>query len=332
MSRLRVVALLTCCTLAAVLSVVLPPVLYKLEDALVQGGGTAPATPLLTGPGPALGAPDAEWSTWRHFTVPKASGGGGTAAAAVAEREQVASEREQAAAEQAAVASPAAKQEQAAPAPRSLRRGGATPPGVTAEEVERSAARVSPDLFAALPDAYLPGYKAPCWRVTPEGAPTTGEDGALRCMPYVFILGVFQCGVRDIYSRLLMHPDVAATANAAPHWWDEIHSFQRYMDIMAPALPRVAEAPERVVFGDASLATFTFTWTGSERLHVRVRVCARACVRGGSRAACAAGGRRSGRRRCASAARRTATAQSSRAWTTRATQNPTRCPWAARRG
>ncbi len=36
---------------------------------------------------------------------------------------------------------------------------------------------------------------------------------------------------------------------------------------MKPALPAVQAAPSRVVFGDGSLATFTYTWTGSERIH-----------------------------------------------------------------
>ena len=248
-TRLQLVLCVTGGALCALLWLVLPPVLYRLEDTLSGGERNAPtASAKLTGPGPAAGAPDEAWRAWTPFTLPTTESG----------------ERVRSAAAEAQL-------KDVAPAPASDRaheRVAAAPPGVTVQEAEAAAARVSPDVFAALPSSFLSEYKAPCWHT---------EAKQLRCLPYFFILGVFQCGVRDLYSRLVLHKDVATTANAAPHFWDEIHGFASYLSVFEPALSKVEAFPTRTVFGDGSLSTFTYTWTGSERLHADWTATFRAC-------------------------------------------------------
>jgi N-acetylgalactosamine 4-sulfate 6-O-sulfotransferase len=46
-----------------------------------------------------------------------------------------------------------------------------------------------------------------------------------------------------------------------------VHPFDWYLNFFTPVLSSLEEAPSRKVFGDGSFATFTFTWTGSERVH-----------------------------------------------------------------
>lgn len=246
-SRLQLVLLVSAGALCALLWLVLPPVLFRLEDTLGGGGGAAPAVSAHTGPGPAHGAPDAAWNSWAPFTVP--DGGSGSRDAPV---------------------KTAQLQAEGATPVRAVARSrvGAAPPGFTVQQAERAAARVSPDLFAALPASFLKEYKAPCWRT---------EENKLRCLPYFYILGVFQCGVRDLMARVLLHKRAASTLNAAPSFWDEIHPFSEYLALFEPALPKVEAFPTSAVFGDGSLSTFTYTWTGSERLHAEWTAAFRAC-------------------------------------------------------
>jgi len=131
---------------------------------------------------------------------------------------------------------------------------------VQSTAAREAARRIAPDIFDLLPaSGFSADFKAPCW---------TGADGKLQCLPAYFLLGVFQCGVRDLHERVALHPDVAATANAMPHFWDELHPFREYLTTMQPAVARVQAAPMQTVFGDASFSTFTYTWTGSARLSV----------------------------------------------------------------
>ena len=60
---------------------------------------------------------------------------------------------------------------------------------------------------------------------------------------------------------------VAATLNAAPHFFDEVHPVADYFALFEPALAKLEAFPSSAVFGDGSLSTFTYTWTGSSRLH-----------------------------------------------------------------
>jgi hypothetical protein len=51
----------------------------------------------------------------------------------------------------------------------------------------------------------LADYKNPCW----HPANATAGTPARHCLPFYFILGDFQCGVRDLASRVLkvrQHP------------------------------------------------------------------------------------------------------------------------------
>ena len=67
----------------------------------------------------------------------------------------------------------------------------------------------APELFGDLPETYLGEYKTPCWWATPNasapggGAPAAPAERRLRCLPYYYVLGDFNCGVRDLHSRLL---------------------------------------------------------------------------------------------------------------------------------
>ncbi|CAH1777816.1 unnamed protein product, partial [Owenia fusiformis] len=44
----------------------------------------------------------------------------------------------------------------------------------------------------------------------------------VRCLPYVYILGVQKCGTSDLYERLAMHPDFHPCVNKELHWWDNL--------------------------------------------------------------------------------------------------------------
>jgi hypothetical protein len=208
----------------------------QVADAPAEVAAARPAEAsvlLRDGPGPALGLPDPEWAAWAPFTIAaaeRAGGGGGDGRArkagqvakAVPQAPQVAPQVPAVPQAAASTAVPAAVTVTAPQAGGGVRhRAGAAvrlPPGVTEEELLRAAARISPDVFDDLPPAFLPDFKAPCWR---------REGGELRCLPYVYVLGVFQCGVRDLFHRMLLHPEMTGTANAAPHFWDEIHPWER---------------------------------------------------------------------------------------------------------
>jgi N-acetylgalactosamine 4-sulfate 6-O-sulfotransferase len=131
----------------------------------------------------------------------------------------------------------------------------------SALNADRAAARrLAPDIFELLPEdgEFLEGYRTPCWK----------RNATTLCLPAFYLLGVFQCGVRDLYERLAVHPQIVPSANAMPHFWDEQWPLNRYVEIYAPAVQRITQAPERYIVGDASFSTFTYTWTGSARLIV----------------------------------------------------------------
>ena len=208
----------------------LSPLAVRLAD--YGGGGLTPRAALVDGPGPALGKPDVTWGGWDD------AGG------------------EQALPIPLQVARKAAPLSLAQPAAE-LRE---EPRGVlqrTKTDIA-AATRINPDVFAALPrDGFDPAFKSPCWRQ---------PDAELRCLPAFFILGVFQCGHADLVSRLVLHPEVAGVAS--PFFWDErpSHPFNDYLEKFSRFLPRIESAPSAVT-GDTSFATFTYTWTGSQRVN-----------------------------------------------------------------
>lgn len=136
-------------------------------------------------------------------------------------------------------------------------RDGQPPPGVSAAAAAASVAKLEPELFASLPPAFLPELKTPCFHAN--------GTGPLRCLPYYFILGDFQCGVRDLATRLARHPQVVRPGAETPHWWDERRdggSWERFWPMYESAAARLAPGE---VLGDTSYATFAFTWAGSGR-------------------------------------------------------------------
>lgn len=112
-------------------------------------------------------------------------------------------------------------------------------------------------------------WRSPCWK--------RNDSTPLRCLPAYFLLGVFQCGVRDLHERLAVHSDIVPTSNSMPHFWDELWPFSRYLDVFTPAVERIKGAPQRYIAGDASFSTFTFTWTGSARVNVEWDATFRRC-------------------------------------------------------
>lgn len=80
-----------------------------------------------------------------------------------------------------------------------LGRDGRAPPGVSLQRALQTAERLQPELFAALPAEFQPQFKAPCWYINATGEAETALDAAyggsqLRCLPYFYLLGDFNCG------------------------------------------------------------------------------------------------------------------------------------------
>jgi N-acetylgalactosamine 4-sulfate 6-O-sulfotransferase len=138
----------------------------------------------------------------------------------------------------------------------SRRRGGRTPHGIHEGAFELTAHVIAPDVFATLPRTFLPNFKTPCWDV----------DGKLSCLPYYYLLGVFQCGVVDFHSRMSLHPLVARTHMM--HFWDEKRTFESYQSMLGPGIEQVRQNPREMVLGDSSFSHFTYTWSSSDRITI----------------------------------------------------------------
>jgi hypothetical protein len=187
--RARVAALASVTLLA--LLFLSPPLLYRLR------GTEHHRSALADGPGPALGRPDETWQEWQSTPLARSSFAvTGAVTAMEAEEAQL-------------VFTPAA-QEAALEVPATLPVLDAAPhaaeepvalPAVAAQSALDSqleaARRISPDVFGQLPASFDAAYKSPCWR------DATGE---LRCLPAFMVLGVFQCGVKDIFGALIGLP------------------------------------------------------------------------------------------------------------------------------
>lgn len=135
-------------------------------------------------------------------------------------------------------------------------------------------------------ERFEPQRRNPCTRAAP-GAPSV-------CVPYFYLLGAFHAGVRDLYGRLLAHPDVfvpavrtAAEGRAPsyPYFFSETHLWERMLwrgcdyglcprgrGAGAEPLPlsSVAELGGEVgrgrVFGEAAGGALTFTWSSTHSL------------------------------------------------------------------
>ena len=72
---------------------------------------------------------------------------------------------------------------------------------------------LDPQTFEALPPSggrqFSSDFKNPCWREGAGGGGGEGEGGALRCLPYYYVIGGWQCGGQALQAALSGHPDVS---------------------------------------------------------------------------------------------------------------------------
>lgn len=139
------------------------------------------------------------------------------------------------------------------------------PPAPSAAAAERlrvlrGAARVYTDVFRS-PDSSPPEHfegRNPCW----------GDGKAQHCLPAFYLLGVYQAGVLDLYSRLEAHPSVAKLARSsrvAHSFYSQVHpTWSEYLRALAPA---VGEASAGRLIGEASPVTFHFVWVHQEKFN-----------------------------------------------------------------
>lgn len=73
--------------------------------------------------------------------------------------------------------------------------------------------------------------------------------------------GVSKCGTTDLYKKLLEHPSIVDSTNKGPHFWDESHTFDWYLDVYEPVAKATVSNPQ-IVAGDASTNTFTYSGVG----------------------------------------------------------------------
>jgi hypothetical protein len=123
-------------------------------------------------------------------------------------------------------------------------RGGPTP----VADVRRAAKTYFADMFngraSALPAKFDAGVN-PCW-------------GGAHCLPAFLILGVYQSGVRDLYSRLQKHPGVAHRPANSPSFYSQVHpTWTEYVQSLRASS---AEALGGKLLGEASAVTFHFVW------------------------------------------------------------------------
>jgi N-acetylgalactosamine 4-sulfate 6-O-sulfotransferase len=99
----------------------------------------------------------------------------------------------------------------------------------------------------------LPNYKNPCWfeevdpstvynnnvyayfkdkdhRIRPaferfkntlgKRAKREGSAWLLRCLPYFFLVGAPRCGTTDLYSKMILHPEIPHQIGKEPVYWN----------------------------------------------------------------------------------------------------------------
>jgi hypothetical protein len=142
----------------------------------------------------------------------------------------------------------------------------------------------------------LASPQTPCWHA---------NGTVLQCLPYFYLLGVFQwcvwapfgllsnarpltshnSGTLDLYDRLAKHPHMARSHMM--HYWDEKRDFRwvrpdwpewpatpahslrhpvQYQEALSGGIQQVAADPAHMVLNDPSFSTFTYTWSSSERV------------------------------------------------------------------
>ena len=90
--------------------------------------------------------------------------------------------------------------------------------------LRKAAASYFPDMFTdpkyALPAQFEQTWANPCW--TWESSSGQGGKQGVHCLPSFLILGVYQSGVRDLYSRLARHPGVAPRPASSPSFYSQV--------------------------------------------------------------------------------------------------------------
>ena len=96
--------------------------------------------------------------------------------------------------------------------------------GTSLSVLRKAAASYFPDMFndpkSALPDQFEQTWANPCW-TWDSGAGQGGKQG-VHCLPSFLILGVYQSGVRDLYSRLARHPGIAPRPATSPSFYSQV--------------------------------------------------------------------------------------------------------------
>lgn len=127
------------------------------------------------------------------------------------------------------------------------------------QRLRHIAEALDPDLAKAVPMIFEPAFKNPCWK---------DADGEITCLPYFYVLGGFQSGAYNLYSRLSQHPDVAKAHNPRTHFWGEAgKASELYFHEMKPSFQAVKQQPVATIIGDASESTLAFYWSAGIRAH-----------------------------------------------------------------
>ena len=103
----------------------------------------------------------------------------------------------------------------------------------------------------ALPDRF-DGTTNPCWNTK-------------YCLPGFLILGVYQSGVRDLYSRLQQHPGIAQRAANSPSFYSQVRpNWVEYVHGLESAAPQALSGK---LLGEASAVTYHFVWVHQEKFN-----------------------------------------------------------------
>ena len=101
--------------------------------------------------------------------------------------------------------------------------------GTSLSVLRKAAATYFPDMFTdakyALPSQFEQTWANPCWTWEVDagqgGTKGAGKQG-VHCLPSFLILGVYQSGVRDLYSRLARHPGIAPRPATSPSFYSQV--------------------------------------------------------------------------------------------------------------
>jgi hypothetical protein len=66
---------------------------------------------------------------------------------------------------------------------------------------------------------FLPDYKSPCWKELDE---VLGPEVKINCLPYFYVVGISQCGTKDLFERLTQHPLISGNMKAGNRWFTRL--------------------------------------------------------------------------------------------------------------